>query len=189
MNQNETDLNEGYSNEATAQALRSLKKQELETSPYFKARLLAHVKDQAQVKQSFFKKYLVYSVLSTCALLVVTLTSLNNINLENHSPVASHSIGETYVIRMDIRPLKEVQIEYAEIILPDEKIEFASKTNTEVSQQRKLIVSWDLMVQKQFLPIIVKGLKAGSSSVVVNFYDSSHNLVKSQTMNLHFKGG
>lgn len=96
---------------------------------------------------------------------------------------------KTYVIRVDIRPLPNENIAYAEISLPDENVQFASLKFDDIKAQKKIVVSWEGMLEKQYMPIVVQGTKAGSAKVIVNFYDSDRNLVTSKEVSLYFKGG
>lgn len=184
MRQNENDQNEGYSNEQSKAALQSLKSLSMEPSPFLKTRVLAQMRERKQEKVGFFKKYFMHAGLATAFLFVITFSFL-----QNKTVMPTYTTGQDYVIRMDIRPYKDSKIAYAEVVLGDGKVEFSSSKFSEISAQKKLTVSWENLVEKQFLPIVIKGMRAGQSKVVVNFYDSENNLVKSQDVNLNFKGG
>lgn len=181
---NQSDQNEGFSSSQSQQALRSLKSLSAEPSPYLKTRVLAHAREQKRAKVSFFKKYFLQAGLATAFIFVIAFSFLQPKEI-----TPTYATGQDYVIRMDIRPYKDSPVAYAEIVLGDEKIQFSSSRFSEISAQKKITVSWDNLVEKQFLPIVVKGLKAGSSKVVVNFYDANNNLIKSQDVNLKFKIG
>lgn len=186
MRQGDNDQkHEGFSSLQSQKALQSLKTLSVEPSPFLKTRILAHVREQKQSKVSFFKKYFLVPALTAAVAIVMTIGYLKS----KDSGVPAYAMGQDYVIRMDIRPYKESAIAYAEIVLGDEKIQFSSSKFTEISVQKKMTISWENLVEKQFLPIVIKGLKEGSSKVVVNFYDASNNLVKSQDVHLKFKAG
>ena len=186
MRQNENDQkNEGFSSAQSQQALQSLKSLSVEPSPFLKTRVLAHAREQRQSKISFFKKYFLIPSITAALAILVSISYLQ----KKDSAVPTYAMGKDYVIRMDIRPFKDEPIAYAEIVLDDENVQFSSIKFSEISAQKKMTVSWENLVEKQFLPIVIKGLKAGSSKVVVNFYDANNNLVKTQDVNLKFKAG
>ena len=188
MRQNENDQNEGFSNEQSKAALQSLKSLSMEPSPFLKTRVLAQMRERKQSQvgtvHGYIKKYFMHAGLATAFIFVVTFSFL-----QNKTVIPTYETGQAYVIRMDIRPYKDSKIAYAEVVLGDERVQFSSSKFAEISAQKKLTVSWDNLVEKQFLPIVIKGMSAGQSKVVVNFYDSENNLVKSQDVNLNFKGG
>ena len=189
MRHDETDSNEGFSSEESQKALHSLRSLSQDPSPFLKTRVLARAREKQNNKKSLFLKYFFQSSLVTAILVVVAVSLFSKTQKSDLQQIASYVTGQAYVIRMDIRPYKESAIAYAEIVLDDDNIEFSSKQHIEISQQKKLVVSWENVVQKQFLPIVIKGTKPGSSKVIVNFYDSENKLVNSQNVNLNFKGG
>ena len=192
MRHQEPDSNQGYADQEVQLAFYSLRSLDAEPSSFLKTRVLARIREKKENKQSLFKKYILQSALSFGLVTAVLfgLFQKNSVSSTTSTgAVASYTTGQAYVIRMDIRPHKESAIAYAEILLSDDRIEFASQQHAQISSQKKIIVSWENLVQKQFLPIVIKGTKAGNSKVIVNFYDLDNKLVNSQDVNLNFKGG
>jgi hypothetical protein len=189
MRHSDEDTDQGFSSEQSKQALHSLKSLSAEPSPFLRTRILARVRENKVQKVSFFKKYFLQTAFGTAMGFVLAFVLFQKMNSQSPTEIATYLTGQAYVIRMDIRPYKESEIAYAEILLNDENIEFTSSQHSEISQQKKLIVSWESVVQKQFLPIVIKGTKSGPSIVIVNFYDIENKLVNSQNVNLQFKGG
>ena len=183
---------EGFSSPATQEALQSLKSVSVQPSVYFKTRLLARADEQANnsaQSQSYFR----LSHALSASLVVCLVSGLIYFGLQNKPDIfaasPTYKTGQSYVIRVDIRPLKDAGISYAEINLSDSNIKFASSEVLEVILQQKLIVAWESIVEKQFLPIVIQGIKPGTSTVVVNFYDFDKKLIKTQNVKLDFKGG
>jgi hypothetical protein len=188
MKHNDQNLNEGYSSTESQNALSSLKSVSAEPSLYFKTRILAQAREQQKAKSNLFKKFFASVALAACLVLAVTTFIFKNKSLSG-AEIAFYKTGQPYVIRVDIRPYKESKIAYAEVVLDDDNVQFSSSRFENISQQKKLVVSWENVVEKQFLPIVIKGLQTGASVVKVNFYDSENKLINSQNVNLNFKGG
>ena len=189
MRQNEHDDKDGFSSSEASEALRSLKNLKTESpSPFFKTRILAHTKAIKKSRFELFKENLLQPLLAVTFLFTISIFIFQKTKL-NNPDIDSYKTGQAYVIRMDIRPYKELGIAYAEVLLENENIQFSSSRFEKISQQKKLTVSWESVVEKQFLPIVIKGMKSGSSKVIVNFYDSENNLVNTKNVNLEFKGG
>ncbi len=188
MRQDSNKPNEGFLSDESADALKSLRSVSAEPSLYFKTRVLAQMREQKKAKQSLFRKFFIPSALAFSFALIMSFLALQK-QTQNQTEVASYIIGQPYVIRMDIRPYKESGVAYAEILLSDDNVQFSSSQFEKISQQKKLVVAWETVVQKQFLPIVIKGVQSGNSKVIVNFYDSENKLVNSQNVNLNFKGG
>jgi hypothetical protein len=179
-----------------ANALKALKSVQVEPSAYLTQRILNNYELRTEVSQkkstfslpSLFVQFKFWPSFSVAlATLFISFFAFKSFN--NSQQPAIYALNQDYVIRMDIRPLPQDEIAYAEISLPDENVQFSSKKFTDLKLQKKLVVSWDSMVAKQYLPIVVQGIKPGSSKVIVNFYDSEHKLVTTREISLYFKGG
>lgn len=192
MENNDKKNQNAYKDQASFDAIKSLKSISVEPSPYLAKRVLRNLEAQPAAKNSiaaFFSQFkLLPSVSVALATLVITFGVFKLVNKNAAETIQAYALGQAYVIRMDIRPLPNSEIAYAEISLPDENVQFASQ-KYDIKSQKKLVVSWDSMVEKQYMPIVVQGVKAGSSKVIVNFYDSDRNLVTSKEISLYFKGG
>lgn len=195
-NHGDSKLKEGYKSEESMQALSALKSLRNEASPYLKNRVLRNIDAQSQEKQKswfadFFQQFKLAPSLAVAAFTLVLSFLLFNSNkiFQQPNQQPAFNLGQAYVIRMDIRPLPNENIAYAEITLPDENVQFASLKFDDIKSQKKLVVSWEGMLKKQYMPIVVQGTKAGASKVIVNFYDSDRNLVTSKEVSLYFKGG
>ena len=191
-------LKDGYKDQKSFEAIQSLKSISIQPTPYLMTRILHNLDLRQQAQENLtlksrikylaqqFKFWPSFSV--ALATLLISFIFFKNFN-KTSEIVNYYQIGQAYIIRVDIRPLPKNEIAYAEIALNDDNIEFTSQKYTELKLQKKLVVNWDSMLEKQYLPIVVKGTKEGSSKVIVNYYDSDHNLVTSQEVSLYFKGG
>lgn len=188
MNQDD----EGFSSFESKQALQSLKSLAPEPSRFLKTRLLARLEEQSKqqvgCKPLWTKSYFFSVALSSSFVLCLIYFGIKY-NSEISEASTIYKTGLSYVIRLDIRPLKDAGVSYAEINLSDKNIQFSSTEVLDVIQNKKLVVAWDSIIEKQFLPIVIQGIKPGVSSVMVNFYNLENKLVKSQNIKLDFKGG
>ena len=197
-NNGHSKLKEGYQSEESMQALSALKSLSSEASPYLKNRVLRNIDIQKQESFSarvwltqFFAQFKLAPSLAVAVLTLAFSFLIFNSNnfFQQQAAKSVFNIGQAYVIRVDVRPLPNEDIAYAEISLADENIQFASLKFDDIKTQKKLIVNWEGMLEKQYMPIVVQGTKAGSSKVIVNFYDSDRNLVTSKEVSLYFKDG
>lgn len=195
---NDLNNNTPYKSQESFEAIKSLKDLPLEPSPFLAKRVLRNLNSKAQAESQFnlltrflgqFKFWPSISVALASIFLSIVVFKTGVFSKSDTNPAESYLLGQTYVIRMDIRPLSKNDIAYAEISLPDDNLEFASQKFSEIKLQKKLVVGWDTMLEKQYMPIVVQGKKAGSTKVIVNFYDSDHNLVTTKEISLYFKVG
>ncbi|MEQ1722407.1 MAG: hypothetical protein ABL930_04475 [Pseudobdellovibrio sp.] len=195
---NDLNINNPYKSQESFEAIKSLKNLPLEPSPFLAKRVLRNLNAKAQTENPFnlfgrffgqFKFWPSFTVALASIFFSIVVFKTGVLIKTNPIPVESYLLGQTYVIRMDIRPLPNSDIAYAEISLPDDSLEFASQKFSEIKLQKKLVVGWDSMLEKQYMPIVVQGKKAGSTKVIVNFYDSDHNLVTTKEISLYFKAG
>lgn len=181
--------NPNTENTAALKALRSLKHVSPEPSPYLEARVTAQFRESRKAQPQSIWLALVSGALASAFVFVLGFSFF----LKSKGPVAptvaDYQVGQDYVIRMDIRALKEAPISYAEVVLEGENVQFSSGKFAAISQQKKIVISWDSLVEKQFLPIVLKAKSGGRSKVVVNFYDSENKLVNTRDLDLNFKGG
>lgn len=195
---NDLNNNTPYKSQESFEAIKSLKDLPLEPSPFLAKRVLRNLNSKTQAQSQFnvltgflsqFKFWPSISVALASIFLSIVVFKAGVFSKSDTNPAESYLLGQTYVIRMDIRPLPNNDIAYAEISLPDDNLEFASQKFSEIKLQKKLVVGWDTMLEKQYMPIVVQGKKAGSTKVIVNFYDSDHNLVTTKEISLYFKAG
>ncbi len=168
-------------------ALRSLNQLDLQPSPYLVARIKAGLmSDMNRVSARGWLRYFwpAVSAALACALVVVLSARSEHPNEE----IASYVVGQDYLIRVDIRSVHQTDVAYAEIVLQDENLQFSSQQFADVKELRKLVIEWQQLTDKQYLPIVVQGLKAGTSQVTVNFYDKNNNVILTKEMPLSFKG-
>lgn len=185
----ENENNTSNSNSAGLNALRSLKQASPDPSPYLEARVVAHFRENIKAKQKNVWLPWLGGALASAFVLVLAFGFVLRSRTATPTTVADYLVGQDYVVRMDIRALKESPIAYAEVVLEGDNVQFSSGKYASVSQQKKIIISWDSLLEKQFLPIVLKAKSGGKSKVVVNFYDSENKLVNTRDLNLNFKGG
>lgn len=174
-------------------ALRSLGQIDLQPSPYLAARvkagLIASQREtsedlgtwSAKWKQFFWPSL---SAVLALALVLVLMTG----GPHGREEIATYVTGQDYLIRVDIRAVHESNVAFAEIVLQDENLQFSSRQFSDVKELRKLVIEWQQLTDKQYLPIVVQGLRAGASQVTVNFYDKNNNVILTKEMPLLFKG-
>ena len=187
--ENENVNNSNSDSSAGLKALRSLKQVSPEPSPFLEARVTAHFRENLKTKQKSIWLPLMSGALASAFILAFAFSFFLKSQTSHLPAVADYLVGQDYVIRMDIRALKETPIAYAEVVLEGDNVHFSSGKFASISQQRKLVISWDSLVEKQFLPIVLKAMSGGKSKVVVNFYDAENKLVNSRDLDLNFKGG
>lgn len=185
------DENQNPDSESTAglKALRSLQHVSPEPSPYLEARVAAHFRENLKTQPKSIWLPLLSGALASAFVFILGFSFFLKSNGPARPAVADYQVGQDYVIRMDIRALKESPISYAEVVLEGENVQFSSGKFAAISQQKKIVISWDSLVEKQFLPIVLKAKSGGRSKVVVNFYDSENKLVNTRDLDLNFKGG
>jgi hypothetical protein len=178
------------SNSNAHPALRSLRDLDLDASPYLAARVQANLKSQTAEKKSRGLASWFWPAVASAvtASLVTVLLTTKVLPSTSSASVAEYKIGQPYMIRVDIRALGENEIAYAEIELKDDNIEFASGKFSDVRTMKKLVVSWEQMMDKQYLPIVVQGLRSGRSQVHVSFFDKNDKLITSKDTTLSFTG-
>lgn len=182
------------SNSNAHPALRSLRDLDLEPSPYLAARVQANLRSQTATTAaeksrglaSWFWPAVSFGL--SAALVAVVVTTKVLPSSAPSAQVAEYKTGQPYMIRVDIRALGENEIAYAEIELQDDNIEFASGKFSDVRTMKKLVVSWEQMMDKQYLPIVVQGLRSGRSQVHVSFFDKYDKLITSKDTTLSFTG-
>ena len=165
-------------------ALKSLRALDLDASPFLATRVKANLKSSRH-EVPLFKKFWLTRLATS---MVVAAMILLNTHLNSESKKL-YSLGQPYMIRMDIRAIPQSEIAYAEISLDGDTAEFSSKKFTEVRQKKVLTVSADTLKDKQYLPVIVRGVKAGETKVTVSFYNSNDEVVTSKSMTLAFADG
>ena len=185
--EHENDNNPNSDSSAGLKALRSLKHVSPQPSPFLEARVAAHFRENLKTKQRSIWMPLFGGALASAFVLVLAFSFM--LRSRSVPAVTDYLVGQDYVIRMDIRALKETPIAYAEVVLQGDNVNFSSGKFASISQQRKIVISWDSLVEKQFLPIVLKAMSGGKSKVVVNFYDAENKLVNSRDLDLNFKGG
>lgn len=170
-------------------ALRSLQHVSPDPSPYLEARVAAHFRENLKSKPKSIWLPLFAGALASAFVLVLAFAFMMKSRTGAAPTVGDYLVGQDYVIRMDIRALKETPIAYAEVVLEGDNVQFSSGKFAAISQQKKIVISWDSLVEKQFLPIVLKAKSGGKSKVVVNFYDSENKLVNTRDLDLNFRGG
>jgi hypothetical protein len=181
-------------------ALSRLQSVELEPSPFLSARVQANLRAMASSEAApgaaaltFKGRFLEFlrpwkvSVVFAMALVLLVLALPFKGFLP--SPMASYAIGKPYLIRVDVRALEPEEVAYAEIEIKGDSAQFKSKAFEKVAENRKITVDAEIFKNKQYLPIIVEGIKKGQSQVLVSFFDKNNKLINSRVVDLSFEVG
>jgi len=158
---------------------------ELQTPPYMKTRVLAHVRERLSGAQSawFWKAIALGTSAMSLGLLfyVGSINSGNSGKLPGLNPLASVAtfvtgINEAVEIALDTKDLAKADVARAEIILP-EGVKFYAPNMPEFEKLRKFEFAWANLVDKSFMPIGVSGMETGEKAVKVRFYNSKNTLI------------
>ena len=175
MTQDENGKTQEY-NEAIG-ALRELK---AEPSPFMKTRVMAHVEEErSKSKKSWF---MIFGASLATACLAIVLSW----QLFQQAPAMA--VGESYVVKADLTAFENEAVAYVTIELEGE-VKFASKKFAQVEELRSLTLSWDRLIGKEYLPLVIKGVQAGNSKVKLHFYDENDNIIKTKDYDLRFEKG
>lgn len=177
-------------NSGTPAGLQSLRSVKLQASPYLASRVLTNLelpresgRNQTSLVSFLRSRFAAMAVgLAVAAVLVYQWGAHPKIQAE-----AQYKVGSPYMVKVDIRELKEADIAYAEVVLDGQNIQFSSKAFADVNETKKLMISWDQLLTKQYLPVVVKGNKEGEAKVTVYFYDKNNKIVQEKQMALSFK--
>lgn len=164
--------------------LRSLSEVQVQPSVFMKSRVLANVK--ASQKEPWWAKWL-WPAVTFGLVAILVLGWFNQPNLEKQEPFTStYALDQPYLIRFDIRALKDQPVAYAEVSLEDSKVQFISKKFVDIQRSKNLVVHWENLLGKQYLPVVIKGVEQGVSNVKVRFYNKDGEIIKHQNMVFHF---
>jgi hypothetical protein len=89
-------------------------------------------------------------------------------------------------VRIDVRPLRGLEIAQAEIDLP-EGVVFRSKSNPELDGKRHATVAWNTpSAGETHFPFIIEGDTDGLRKVTVKFFAKNKRLLAQRTVSLKF---
>ena len=163
-------------------ALEHVKNTEIEPSSFLKTRILANIK-AGSVKKSrnylfVFSPKLIFSSL----LLLFIFSMIFFQKVEN----SIFPVSKPYMVKIDIRSLKDADVDSVKVELAG-VISFSSKKFTEIKNLKELTLSWENLVGKQYIPIVIEGEKSGKGSLKVYFYNSQNKLITNKLLSFKFK--
>lgn len=165
------------------QTLEVLRQAEPRSSAYMKTRVLAQVREKQAKKRGLpFWAWFSMGVTFAFALVFVGLNFGENL----YSGSKALGLNKPYMIRVDLAPVQDLNIAYAEVQLGQKFVRFSSKEFARISELRELKIQWQSLAGKSYLPLVVEGTESGVASVFVNFYDTSNRLVQQKTISLDF---
>lgn len=183
-----SDQSNDHKSDAKIQLLKNLP---LHTSPTLKHRIISNLEsskeDKSRFNQWFHTLFSNPKLSATYAFLFLIMCGLHFYHPQNLLSNDTFQLNQNVLIRVDIRSIQQSPISYAEVALENEGIAFTSSLNEDITKERKLILSWESLLHKQYLPVIVKGLKEGNHIVKIHFYDQNKNLIMSKSVNVTFK--
>ena len=163
------------------EAIKALQGIHAEPSPYMKTRILANVREaEAQKQKAFPWLQLVFGSLAAAALAVVI-----TFQVMPTSQGEVVALGKPYLVKADLRLLEEADLSYVKVELVG-SVQFSSDKFEHIKEMRSLTLSWDKLVGKQYLPVVVKGVEKGESHVKIHFYNDAGEVVKTQDYQLDF---
>lgn len=173
-NQNENPLND-----RAVAALCTLKSAQLKPSPYLLTRVIAHA-NTSHKKGRWWAFAWISSVAVACLVMVFVLS-------QTRSVPGQQLLGQPYMVRLDLTEMKGdgAQLAFVIVELGDERVRFSSN-NRQVQEMKQLVLEWESLADRPYLPVVVEGLKGGRSDLVVKFVDVDGNVIKSKTIKLHF---
>lgn len=186
----EDQNNQHDQNSETPAGLKSLRSVKLQASPYLASRVLANLelpREDRRSQASLFSFLRSRFAAMTVGLAVVAVLAYQWGSHPKVQNEAQYKVGSPYMVKVDIRELKDTDIAYAEVVLDGQNIQFSSKAFADVNETKKLMISWDQLLTKQYLPVVVKGNKEGEAKVTVYFYDRNNKIVQEKQMALSFK--
>lgn len=169
-------------------ALSALKNLDVEPSPYMKTRVLARAREAKEKSRMRFRWFYVFAGSCASAFVAAIVSFQMMKGGEVHAPENFMALNEPYMIKADLREMQGKDLAYVRVEL-DGQVVFASKRFANVSEMRSLTLSWENLLGKQYLPVVVKGTESGNSHVRVHFYDKENNLIKTQDFSLDFNKG
>jgi hypothetical protein len=139
-------------------------------SPHFlSTRVMAQIDELSENKAkktwSLANIMTALSVSFSVALLVFFL----NTN-QQQNKLVSIQIGPAYVIKVDIKKMKNKGVKFVNIQLP-KGLSFYASDDSQLSEQMEMLIEWDFLKNRHYLPIVVVGNKVGKKKIVINFKD------------------
>lgn len=173
------DQNENQLSPQAQEALSILRSSRPEPSTYMKTRVMARLREEGTPKGRAWLWPSVSLILGLALVLVLVLPR------SQWAPEAL-SVQKPYMVKVDLRPMDNSDLAYAVIELEGDGIQFSSNKFNEVEKLKSLRIEWQVLIGKQYLPIVIEGIKAGPASVVVRFYDNEQRLVEKKNVQLSF---
>ncbi len=164
----------------------SLKGIDVEPSSYMKTRVLARAREINEQKQAkrFSWKSLIFVAAATA---FVVLMVSRFVFIEQQEP--GLEVGKPYVVKADLRSMNDLgNVAYVQVEL-DGEIQFSSKKFSRIREMRSLKLSWEKLVGKQYLPVIVEGTSSGNSVVRVKFFGKDNKVIKTEEYDFSFDRG
>ena len=171
------------------QGLKALRSLRMEPSPFLVPRVIAELgarENEAKKSPRFSGLFTIFtSVAATTAVLSLILLFGGYLK-----PISEHpfTVGQVYMIRVDLRSIDLKDVAFAEINLDGDNVEFSSRDFQDVMHDKKLTLNIDSLSGKSYLPVVIRGTHAGNAGMAVSFIDKNHRLVSAKTIALNFKG-
>jgi hypothetical protein len=166
-------------------ALAALKKHAASAPPYMTARVLEQLDDQRQKRPQwgwFFSKAGIALACLIIGVFIGQLDLLSN-SLSQEQPFV---VGQSYVIRLDLRPFKPKDIANIQLDIEGPNMKFSSHRHENLDKMKTLVLDWIHLSELQFLPIVVTGTEEGPASLQVKFLDKHGQVIGQQNFNFDF---
>lgn len=164
-------------------ALKALRKFQIEHPPYLKQKILASFEEKKRSMQKWIYFFTGAAVSGTLALLLVFIGM-------KHQPLqplsSTFQVGPAYVLKVDLREIANQRVAYVEVEVEGESLQFFSQTHLDLSEQSKLIFEWEHLNGKNYLPIVIRGLKAGEGKIRVTFFDGKNEKIDDRMLSVFF---
>ena len=149
-------------------------------SPYLKTRVLARLREKKS--KSLLSRWKWFAILSTaCSLLL-----LAGFFLHTRSDFSAQ-LGQPVLVKVEMENIKDSQIAFAEIVLP-EGVHFYSSQFPEMNDKRSLTLSWNPSLANGKLPFVVKSTVSGGRQIHVLLKGADNQVLGDKILRIDFKG-
>lgn len=159
--------------------LSALSNQNTEAPPYIKSRVLSTLKSNQHARQMKFWKW--FGILSpTVSAIAIGVFFVFS------SPVFEAETNQPVMVKVELKKMSELQVEFAEIELP-EGVYFYSSKFPEIRSQRKVRVAANVILSDE-LPLVIKSEVKGKQTIKVQFLNQSGSKVGEKSILIKFNG-
>jgi hypothetical protein len=173
------NMNDKIENEIKAAFEKNIGSDAIQPPPYMKTRILARFRELNRKAGVLMWKKLIFA---GAALAILVVFGLKIFVYD----FTSANIGVPLAVKIEVNELKNSQIAFAEIVLPD-GVMFYSQKFPEFREKRSLTLDWEIAVKNGHLPFVIEGGSAGRKVIVVRFFDLENKLIAEKSLKISFE--